>query len=315
MNLGQEGHIPVRLALPDSFPHGVPSVFVNRDDLQRRIPHVEKTGKICVAPSVGVLLDSENPDGIVRDALERARCTLQNGLAGTNLGDFKKEFLSYWGGEETVLAGCNVSGPARPISFFRFERRREGEKSLTNWLLVDGSGAGEKLVRQLGGVITDRQESFFLPLAQPFDPPDFDQVLSAQEALVTIQSNCSEDTWTSLQEWLRNRLLPAVVLLAMPIDQGWVLFAVLFDKPLSQARRAVFRGFRPKSVTATRELQFSKSQAVKRINIDRYIPLFYCRGVAQWKFFGRKPLRLSGVVRLVPTYASDWLLSDWDILI
>jgi molybdopterin/thiamine biosynthesis adenylyltransferase len=275
LNLGDHGNVAVRLTLPESFPDCLPSIHVDRTRLPRRVPHVEKSGKLCLAPTTGFLVDAEDPEGILRDALEIARRTLQRGLAGAEDEDFKREFLAYWGGKAELLADCHASGRAREISLFTTERKiHSGTSNETVGVLADTDGSAEKLTGLVGGVVSHRGTGFFLPLADPFAPPDFDEVLSTRDILHRVRALCSHESWSEFTLWLGHPVLPAVVLLSMPNGESHAVFAVRFDEVPSSARKQAMRGFRPGRVPAYRELQFAQAQPVTRIRVVRYDAAF-----------------------------------------
>src|SRR5713101_953804 len=136
LQVGDGRRIPIRVSLPDCFPDQLPVVEVDRNSLPRRVPHIEKSGKICLAPSSGILLDIENPEGLVRDALEIARRTLQAGLAGIRDDDFHNEFLAYWNPSATYITDCDVLAQTREVELLLMDRAGRGENAVQKLVLA-----------------------------------------------------------------------------------------------------------------------------------------------------------------------------------
>jgi molybdopterin/thiamine biosynthesis adenylyltransferase len=281
LQVDDHGRIPIRVSLPDCFPDQLPVVEVDRTSLPRRVPHIERSGKICLAPTTGILLDTENPEGIVRDSLEIARRTVTEGLAGQRGDDFRKEFLAYWNPADTYIADCNANGKTREVELMLMERAGHNGSLLQKLVLADTSERGQKLIRMMGGTLKKRRTAFFVSLDGPIPAPDFDDVLTVRETMRIVRDACSADSWAALQKWLAQPVLPATVLLSIPNCEGRILVAVQFEDVSSTARTKATHGFRSGKVPAWRELQFAQQQPVKRIGTERYdAPFLLPRGGA-----------------------------------
>lgn len=79
-----------------NFPLCLPKVFLRPLDALGFIPHVEEDGNVCYLDSEGLLLNSEDPIGIICDAITKAVDVLQAGVSGSNQLDFMNEFSAYW---------------------------------------------------------------------------------------------------------------------------------------------------------------------------------------------------------------------------
>jgi molybdopterin/thiamine biosynthesis adenylyltransferase len=274
LQVGDGRRIPIRVSLPDGFPDQLPVVEVDRNSLPRRVPHIEKSGKICLAPTSGILLDIENPEGLVRDALEIARRTLQEGLTGILDDDFHDEFLAYWNPSDTYLTDCDVLAQTREVELMLMDRAGRSGNSVQQRVLADTLERGQKLIKLLGGTLKNRRTAFFLSLDTPIPAPDFDEVITVREAMRTMRGACGENSWRALHKWLKRPVLPAIILLSIPGCESRVLVAVQFEDVSSAARRKAVRGFRSSHLPAWRELHFAQQQSVKRIGTERYDPAF-----------------------------------------
>jgi len=274
VQVGDGRRIPIQVLLPDGFPDQLPIVEVDRNSLPRRVPHIEKAGKSCLAPSSGILLDIENPEGLVRDALEIARRTLQEGLAGILDDDFHNEFLAYWNPSDTYLTDCDVLAQTRDVELMLMDRAGRGENSVRKLVLADTLERGQQLIKLLGGTLKGRRTAFFLSLDTSIPAPDFDEVITVREAMQMIRGVCGENSWRALHKRLNRPVLPAIILLSIPSCESRILVAVQFEEVSSAARRKAVHSFRSSNLPAWRALQFAQQQSVKRIGTERYDPAF-----------------------------------------
>lgn len=254
--------ITIWVFLPEFFPDELPVIMVDRLQLPRQIPHIEKSGKICLAPSTGILLDKENPEGIIRDSLKIAQNTITEGLAGQRDDDFCKEFLAYWDPTDTYIADCNVNGKTRKIKLLLMEYTDHNWNLLEKWVLTDTLERGQKLIDMMGGTLNKRRTAFFVSLDKSIPTPYFD-ILTVQETMRIVQDACHLDSWTSLQEWLLQSTVPATVLLSIPNCEGRILAAIQFESP-------IVHGFRPNKVLTKIVLQSAQHNPIKRIGLERF---------------------------------------------
>lgn len=63
--------------------------------MPQAIPHVERSGKVCIAPEGGVLIDVSRLGDVVEEALIKARGIIAAGMASGE-AELQKEFLAYW---------------------------------------------------------------------------------------------------------------------------------------------------------------------------------------------------------------------------
>jgi len=80
------------------FPASIPSIYLDEEnyDSMKYIPHVDTDMLVCTFDNATTTTDINNPAGITRMALRRAKRILEEGLLQLNKSDFAEEFLSYW---------------------------------------------------------------------------------------------------------------------------------------------------------------------------------------------------------------------------
>lgn len=91
-----EREISVWVGITENFALTLPIIFLRPADVLGMIPHLEEDGYLCYLDSEGLLLDSNNPVGILVEAVERAIELLKKSVNGENKWDFMNEFYAYW---------------------------------------------------------------------------------------------------------------------------------------------------------------------------------------------------------------------------
>ena len=273
LDCGEYGVFPVELRLPADFPGSLPEIVVERSALPRRIPHVERSGKICVAPATGVLIDAANPRGVIAETLERARDALVKGLSGANDADFKNEFLAYWGvGAKGILwSVCKASGQSRPIKQASIVRTRRDKDAVL--LLADNSGEAQTWASKMGRRVARQEEAFFVELHSAFIPPDFEEKMSTADVMEIIRKHSASQSVGELKDWLAGQHLPTTIVMSIPLDDlnaGRVMIAVRLEQAVGELARRARKGFRAGHVPADLEMRFTRDVPVTKFHIERF---------------------------------------------
>lgn len=266
LDCDEYGSFPAKVSLPEDFPNVLPVVITERKALGRRIPHLEKTGKLCLVPNTGILIDASKPRSIIGEVLERARALLVKGLSGDNKEDFLEEFLAYWDADEKLESICDANGQTRIVSLTAFVK---GGKPFN--LLADNFEAAQTWASKLELKIAQRYEALFVRFNKAFYPPDFDKSVLNSEILELIKSLCSAATQRTLNTWLWRKKLPAFLILSLPLkqNQGTILIGVRFEQSEGKAKEQAQKGFRPGLAPAFREIHAARKSAVTKISVNR----------------------------------------------
>lgn len=92
------------IAIHKSFPNVKPDIFFLKGQLRfGNIPHLMPSDAICYVDEEGLLMDEDNPLGIIRDSFRKAFETLTKSLKGESDGDYLREFQYYWGDSNSIL--------------------------------------------------------------------------------------------------------------------------------------------------------------------------------------------------------------------
>lgn len=130
--------LKLRFFLDTEFPHSEPRIGFAEPPAFPSYPHVEHDGLICVLTSRDVI-DPNDPVGVAQYVLKGAADILEQGIAGKNSDDFRREFLSYWvplAKGTPVLSLLDPSEPTRAIAIWPGKGRTvaaENEKELRAW--------------------------------------------------------------------------------------------------------------------------------------------------------------------------------------
>lgn len=266
---GEYGPIPITIYLPPRFPDVLPDIIIAPGVLPRAIPHIERSGRICHAPSTGILLDTSQPGKLIIEALERATNTLIQGSSGANADDVGDEFEAYWIDDKTtrVWSICELTGPARPISYFWLQSA-DGSQ-IINRLFANSRKTARAWAHRNGWCVKRATPAFLLPLTSPFLPPSPTRSITFLDVKQMMQY-ATPKTLAALTGWLGIVTFPIALLITVPLrgTQGVAAIGVDVEAPYGVARREQ-RGFRPGKVLATRALQFQPDLPAKRLLIER----------------------------------------------
>ncbi|NOJ82901.1 ThiF family adenylyltransferase [Myxococcus xanthus] len=209
---------PVLVSLPRGFPYDLPVVKVDRTKLGRQIPHVERSGKVCIASSNGLLLDATRPASLVREALLRAQNILFKGLQGENAGDLQQEFSAYWASSagRTVLTFCDVKGNSREVAI------AETAKGRGSIAFVAGESADElrTTAERIGLRIGAVEPAWLIRLKTPVMPPPFEAETNLRYVGTLIRKHLDDASRITVERWLTGGQTRLTFLFSFPINNS-----------------------------------------------------------------------------------------------
>ena len=155
-------------------------------------PHLEADGLLCVFPT-DAAVSNEDPAGVVRLLLGEACKLIEESASGSNIEDFRDEFLSYWGlatdpGARDFTSLLEPQGPSRRISIWRGEKKRivgEDRDTVTRWLTRRGI--------QKRGRTYNIDEGVLIWLPQPLIPAEYPRAAADVRALAEEHSTEAVD--------------------------------------------------------------------------------------------------------------------------
>lgn len=211
-----------------SFPLCLPKVFLRPPDALGFIPHVEEDGYICYLDSEGLLLNSEDPVGIICEAIAKAIDVIQAGVNGSNQLDFMNEFGAYWRrtSSKTMFAFLPVDNILRKIFIYTDNKTTElaaDDISTIKAYLNTDSQELDLLTRRTALYIPLQESAFLLP-------PEPNNPWSSQDVKMIVRRNLSEENRRLLKHLGRKWKSEELVVLGLPRPRGGMtLVGLLFS--------------------------------------------------------------------------------------
>ncbi|MCL5960661.1 MAG: ThiF family adenylyltransferase [Chloroflexi bacterium] len=215
--------VKLRVGVDGRFPLSLPIIFLSPPDALGFIPHVEIDGDgyVCYAQAEGLLLDSQNPVGILQEAVKRAKAVLRDGVTGENRWDFTDEFSAYWvrvAEKFAISFYLDANDVLREVYCYRSStgyalvtNREEDVRAYFN-----GSGkALDSLTRRAALYVPLRREAFVLP-------PRKGKLWNVQDIQKLVRDNLTEDNSRELERLGKRYKSEELVVLAVPRHSGGV---------------------------------------------------------------------------------------------
>jgi len=95
---GMVHSITFHLIFPRYFPLVMPKVLLPEKEYEKYnlLPHIEENMGICTFDTELTRTNPNDPAGIAKECLKKAKSIIENGLNGKNHKDYEEEFKSYW---------------------------------------------------------------------------------------------------------------------------------------------------------------------------------------------------------------------------
>lgn len=86
------------LRFPDQFPLVIPKIILPASELKkyRYLPHIEENGGICTFDPESTRTNPDDPIGITKECLRKAKEIINRGCSGSNFNEYEEEFKNYW---------------------------------------------------------------------------------------------------------------------------------------------------------------------------------------------------------------------------
>lgn len=271
VEVGLDAPIELRVSLPSGFPDDLPQVRLDPAKLPRRLAHIERDGKVCIASSTNLLLDVGNPEGLVEQAVDRAIGIVSTGLSGQNAGDLLAEYLAYW----PPAGGNRALSIVRPLDYSRrislVSCPRGTLPSGLTVLFANDVAEAETWLGRLGLSRVDGRDAFLVSLDTAFEPPDFNQQLAFGDVLEILKGHASDAGRAALREFLDNSMLPVSLLVSLPTSPSErTLIGLRLGQPTGQRGKAARAGIRRERLTARHLIEHAPLERTSHIRIERF---------------------------------------------
>ena len=123
------------------FPYTPPRIALANGPRVLAWPHLEEDGLLCVLSS-DTTVSSQSPADVAAYVLGEACRLIEESISGSNVEDFRWEFLSYWAlaadkGAPGFISTLEPQGPSRTIAVWRGKKMQvvgESPEALRRWL-------------------------------------------------------------------------------------------------------------------------------------------------------------------------------------
>ena len=260
------------LLLDADFPHSVPRIFVEGNQELLGGPHVERSGRLCLAGDGG-RVDAFDPVGVVSFTYDEAISLVVGDLAGQNREDFTADFDAYWlrsaDLDHTILTWLGSSLESRAIAAWhgtKFYLAAESRDDCRSWM-DNRFGPDKSRVFHPAAVIAIER----LPT-----PEQYPRSASAVRALVAERSPDGVEIIDKLLAEMDGR---AIVVLVGQSSAGVMVQApILLDNSSIEATGKYTRpiprsqhGFRPGNTPAKILAMRTRSQRGVSDRVDAWI--------------------------------------------
>lgn len=267
-----DGHkeAKVTIQLPREFPDALPQIDLQDPQGYPAYAHVERTGKLCLAPPTGLLIDEGRPEQVVHESIQRARNVLFPSEE-THRADLETEFLAYWpeADSEGLFSICPAPVSSGPISVASL-------KGLRPLLAAPNRASAEAWASRVGKTLGQSKPAFAIALRQLFRPPRFGERVTLTGFLRLLNEHAGAGATGVFRTWLNETGLPAYLLVSAPMRDGVQhieIAALIRDMPGKESGRWR-NGFRPGHAPRSRQVAFASRASIARLNVQRFDPPF-----------------------------------------
>lgn len=239
------------------FPYTPPRIAVADGPETLAWPHLEEGGLLCVLPP-NTSVSSRSPVSVTTRILGQACRLIEDTLRGSNVEDFRQEFLSYWGiaadGPLRFISTLEPTSQSRRIAVWCGRKVNvvgDSAAALRSWLNRWGADPGENRKYALRDGILVWLPKPPIPVEYPATPADVREL--------------AKQHWPEVEEAFQDLVMPGVqeinLVLGARTAHGSCFFALVVSLPQhpSGSKHScdpLVRGFRlghiPKSLLVTR---------------------------------------------------------------
>ncbi len=223
----EDKNVTLCVGADDNFPLCLPKVFLCPPDVLGFIPHLEEDGYVCYLDSEGLLLNSEDPVGILCDAIAKAVDVLEAGICGRNRLEFMNEFGAYWRriSSKKMCAFLSTDSVLRRIFIYRNKDvELVADKISTVKAYFNTKGQALDLLTRRTALYVPLKEGTFVV------PPRPNHLWSVREVKTIVRKNLSVENQRQLERLGRKWKSEEIVILGLPRPSGGIaLVGLLFS--------------------------------------------------------------------------------------
>ena len=265
VNFSDTDYRELHILVDGGFPYTAPRVAVANAPNLLTWPHLEQDGLLCILPT-DTAVSGDNPAEVVKYVLGKACRLIKESISGSNVEDFRLEFLSYWmlaadQGATNFISILEPQGPSREIAVWHGNSVQivgENPEALERWLLRRGANPGK-------GQKYKFYKGVLLWLPEPLLPDDYPQTAADVRALARDWSLAATEVLEELAAASAERI---DVLFGASTANGACFGAMTVRSPHSKVirrgkRNTLGDGFRPGHVPEALSVNRYLSRGVK----------------------------------------------------
>lgn len=217
----EEKKLIIAIGITDTFPNYFPKFFLlNYIDFPL-IPHVEDDGYICYTYEDALVLDINNPIGIIQGCFQLAIKTLIDGFDKKNEADFYNEYEAYWRRLKNIgIIATNIP-IGKNVSVIKYTKGKDKK------ILFAANDDTKRLESFQRFTQTKNEHQHFLngiyiPLEKGSKIliPDNDQILNLSDLKQLVFNNISSENEMRLQEIISKSKLEDLIVFSLPQPNG-----------------------------------------------------------------------------------------------
>ncbi|MDX6745925.1 ThiF family adenylyltransferase [Polaribacter sp. PL03] len=200
------------IGFQSNFPLSKPIIFLETYNQFGFIPHIDPDGYVCYAHDEGLVLDFNNPKGIIKSSIERATLTLMDGIQGKNNDNFFNEFDNYLLAnkytKENILSFIEISKGVKKIGTYKLKDKMllcESKNKLKQYNLKGLLNYNNEKLEELPPFL-------FAHIDSPIKPHDFDKKWYKNEFIDIIESRLSKVEKIELKRLMFNLKTTHIIL-------------------------------------------------------------------------------------------------------
>ncbi|MHA7101408.1 E2/UBC family protein [Roseivirga pacifica] len=242
---GKIVRIGLHIKFLSDFPISMPKAYLDDDSYEKIkfIPHIDTERFIC-SFNHGAYPNTEQPENVVIEVVDRAKRTIEKGLSGENDADYIDEYDSYWknkyGNKDAIdyLSVANLASlrNGQDLKVLVLSERLNG----IEYFIHDGDRTSENLKQNLNSskLLYREIEPFYLGKLEVLDTPPF--ALTNRQA-ISIIASLGEEKSKAFKKFLNNPDYPKIVLFSKGFEnERGKLYGWLHGRPNCNRK-----GFRP----------------------------------------------------------------------
>lgn len=213
--------LEIIVSIPYNFPDVFPVVTIP-DPLFSEIypiPHLDLHKVLCVFDAEIAHPNSENPNGVLDEVINKAFVLIKEGKSGQNSSDYIDEFESYWGqdAKSQLLSLISITSEPKEIDIITFKQKNWNE----NRIVTDSRREGEYWLIKAGAKIEAYNKAFYLPLRTIGNPP-FPTLNSDFLKLLIIKN---PEIVKPFLDFLDNNKRPTTIVFSVPYKNDFLVGA------------------------------------------------------------------------------------------